>query len=146
MFLELDFIARKLTTCLSFSLTIFWHRLSPFPIIIDCQFCNWLISEREAKDLLQIIIDYRPNTSILNLPSPSYWASRGCALNRSCALNRKNTVFWTNLLLLTELLELLRDFLKSLIVWDSHHLSVELLRVLSPEDKNGISGGLGTGH
>ena len=36
--------------------------MSPFPIIIDCQFRNRLISKREANDRLSIIIDDRPNT------------------------------------------------------------------------------------
>ena len=34
-----------------------------FPIIIDCQFCNRLISKREANDRLSILIDERPNSN-----------------------------------------------------------------------------------
>ena len=37
--------------------------MSPFPIIIDCQFRNRLIIIREVNDWLSIIIDDRPNTN-----------------------------------------------------------------------------------
>ena len=62
MFLELSFIARKLTTGLSFS-SIFCHQVSPFLIIINCQFPNRLIRIIEVNDRLSIIIDDRPNTT-----------------------------------------------------------------------------------
>ena len=55
--------------------------MSPFPIIIDCQFYNGLISKREASDRLSIIIDNRPNTTDFSNWATSFWAINAALLS-----------------------------------------------------------------